>query len=581
MRRNIVTTHIGSFHLAMILVNREMSKFILVGISLLLGLALLCSCDKANHGDLSLSTSTSLIDYYCESNCLNNHPPINTYVVHIEVEPTGGDSQIFYNIFPSSLSKNPIILKRTHHLNGRAIVLDLSSDSQFMGNTEQEHFFDIIAIPSINRSRFLLPHAPTTTSRLASDLTFELDLLDGLTYTLIFNPDGLLNQSPIFFNTQVVNEAIEIDLVKDYPAKEIIGQMTFDDAHHLGPDGMPIMSVKVMQGMRLVSSVANTDHRGRFVLKIANPLFSSIDNNPLNLIIEPMEPESTLPTVTKRLTLKDIKENSDLGSINLGRLSKPLSISLKVMGEDGSKVAEATVYLRGKIGLGESLIRKQSNSSGVIEIEGLFPGEYEAGIIPPKNSPFAMAAKESVTIDMDQGRELYFVLPFRKAMLAHVQKSGGIAISDAQMELLRIGETGNIATEDIYEDMMFKLTASTKDDGKLCHRGFGFDTSDENECEALLLDNGRYLAHVIPPAGSKFAHEWITFDFPEQRDLKIELKESLVLFGQVLEPNGATAVNNAYVTVYLAETNLYNQPKIIGHAITDERGLFEALVPPF
>ncbi len=154
----------------------------------------------------------------------------------------------------------------------------------------------------------------------------------------------------------------------------------------------------------------------------------------------------------------------------------------------------------------------------------------------------------------------------------------GQKVSGAQIQFSRIGEIGNFATEDIFDDNLFKLTAMTNKDGKVCQRQFGFSTANEDECSALLLDEGRYLAHIIPPAGTELAHKWITFDFPEKNELSITLDQPELLMGRVVKNDGITPAVRAFVTVYLAETTMHNQPKIIGNAITDDQGYFRAFV---
>ena len=151
-------------------------------------------------------------------------------------------------------------------------------------------------------------------------------------------------------------------------------------------------------------------------------------------------------------------------------------------------------------------------------------------------------------------------------------------VNGAQIELSRIGKIGDFATEDIFDDMLFKLTATTNEEGRICQRRFGFATSNQDDCTPLTLDEGRYLAHITPPPGSKLAHHWLTFDFPKTSTLEIKLEVPQILMGKILAADKISPIKRAFVTVYLAENNLHNQPKVIANAITDDSGNFRAFI---
>jgi hypothetical protein len=355
------------------------------------------------------------------------------------------------------------------------------------------------------------------------------------------------------------------------------GTVIFDDKSELG-DIRPRMQARLMLGPRLISSVNEIDEEGKFSLILSRPLFADAKNQPLNLLIEPVDPEAALPRIKHKLDLDMLDKDFDVGDINVGILKKPIAATIEVRGSDDSVISNAILYLRAAIGAGIAVVTKQVDRSGATEFPSLYHGEYEIAIIPPPDSQFAMRVIKNVEIKAKSKITISFDLEKRAALTAHVLNQLGQGVSGAHIQFSRIGEIGNFATEDIYDDNLFNLTSTTNHSGKACHRESGFSTNDHKECTALLLDEGRYLAHIIPPAGTELAHKWITFDFPERNELSIMLDQPEILVGQVVKGDGKTPASRAFVTVYLAETNMHNQPKMIGNAITDDKGYFHAFV---
>lgn len=522
-----------------------------------------------------------IADYACNGQC-GNFEQFLGQNVHLEIETAGGTSQIFYNIDPLTLTKEPIILQKIVRISGRAFGAErLLDDAANNGHHDKSAAFsDILAIPSINRVNFLAPRIPTFRSRLNSETTFQIDLLAGLSYTLILNPAGSLNRAPIHLNIGPIstNGANAVSFSLNNKLTTLIGRVVSEDTEIVNHQKQSQLQARLMQGSRLISSIGTVDRDGRFILEVSNPFFEEIKEQPISLIVEPINFEIPLPRISQKIEADFSLDHLDIGTINLGKLKKPISLSIEVHGSDDSAIGNAFLYLGAKVGNGELLIKKQVNGAGIISIPTLYEGSYDIAIIPPVNSSFAMKVIKAVEIDSKDNTQISIDLQKRAALNAVISGPSGLAISGAQIELARIGEMGNFATEDIYDDNLFKLTASTNAEGKLCHRKFGFSTSDKSECLDLLLDEGRYLAHVIPPAGTQLSHKWLTFDFPDQKNLNINLDQPKILFGRVLKPNGKTPAKRAFVTVYLAETNLYNQPKMVGNGITDDNGFFKAFV---
>ena len=138
---------------------------------------------------------------------------------------------------------------------------------------------------------------------------------------------------------------------------------------------------------------------------------------------------------------------------------------------------------------------------------------------------------------------------------------------------------GSINTEDIFSDLPFSFTATTNNLGLVCQPHSGGNSSGHKECEGLALDEGRYVAHIIPPPGSDYAHGWQTFDFPLTQKLQLKLLETQKLMGKIFGPDHISPIRQAYITIYAGDSNLYSQPKVLANAITDTFGSFRAFVP--
>lgn len=499
--------------------------------------------------------------------------------IHLEVEPTGELSQVFYNIDPATTAYKPLKLKKLAHITGHASPVDKIPSFAF-ANTNRDKsdaFADIIAIPHVNRISFLAPRIQTLKKRLQTDAQFSIDLLTELSYTLVLNPAGLKNRAPIHINAGIITDDKSFEFRVDESPTRLSGTVVFD-ANSVPTDSRPHMHTRLMLGTRLVSSVGEIDEAGKFSLEVSHPLFHDAENQPLNLIVEPLDLETALPRIKHKLNLDMVKEDFNVGDINIGMIKKPIAVTIDVRGSDESAISDAILYLRAPVGAGTAVVTKQVNKSGSTKFNHLYEGKYDIAVIPPVDSKFAMRVIKDVAFDSQDSFQLSIYLEKREPLTAYVSSPLGQKVNGAQIQFSRIGEIGNFATEDIYDDNLFKLTAITNDDGKVCHRKFGFTTANENECATLLLDDGRYLAHIIPPAGTELSHKWITFDFPEKNELSIILDQPEILVGHVVKPDGVTPAARAFVTVFLAETNMHNQPKMIGNAITDDKGYFRAFV---
>ncbi len=539
---------------------------------------LLSACSKTQNAPETHAKMGDIPD--CGKFCKNHEFEIfSGKIVHIEVEASGEPAQVIYNVDPEILASG-LALSSSVELSGFAKGAEsyLTLDEKEKG-ANSTSFADIIAIPIANKISFLSPRIPTIKTKLLSDTSYNLALQSHLPYALILNPSGLYHRAPIFLEPGSLeqNTSLDFDLTKK--SFRLTGRVSSSDTNILASVQVPQIRASVMQGNRLVSSSESINSDGTISLELSNSFFTDPSDVPLMLVIEPQDIENALPRLRVKLDKSLLGSDIDVGNIDLGKLKSSFSASIEILGSDQSVVANATIFMKANVGTGTSFVKKQVNNSGVSLFNQLYEGTYDIAIIPPFNSPFAMKLiKDAEFLANGENGSVRIELAKRQLLHGTVFDSENEKINGAQFELLRIGKIGDFATEDIFDDMLFKLTATTNEEGRICQRSFGFGTSNQDECTPLTLDEGRYLAHIIPPPGSKLSHHWLTFDFPKTSTLEIKLDRPEVLVGKIIAADKITPLKRAFITIYLAENNLHNQPKVIANAITDDFGIFRAFI---
>lgn len=576
--------HTGLSALATILVKTRIKRLFAADLGVLIrahGLAFLFLSSTFSCHDLEPLANEVLnagpID--CGAFCVDHQLKVfDGSTLHIEIEEIGHPAQIFYNVDPALLAQG---LSLHPHITvsgtaeGASAFLKLDAQS----NRDNPAFFaDIIAIPIANKISYLSPPLPLLKSKLQSDQTYSLEVQSHLDYVFILNPNGLYSRAPIFLKPGALekNTTLNFDVTKK-PHK-LIGRVQSSDVNFLASIQIPQIKARVMQGNRLVSSSETIKKDGSIVLELSETFLAPANDAPLMLIIEPQDRENALPRLQIKLDKELIGTDINIGTIDLGQLNPPFKAALEIIGEDKSVIGNATVFMRANVGAGTSFVKKQIDSSGITMFNQLYEGSYDIAVIPPFVSPFAMKLIKDFPLNSGQENTISIELPLRQLLYASVIDNENAKVNGAQIELFRIGKIGDFATEDIFDDMLFKLTATTNEDGRICQRSFGFETSNKNECSPLTLDEGRYLAHIIPPPGSKLAHHWLTFDFPRPDSLEIKLETPQVLVGKIFVAGGIIPIKNAFITVYQAHNYLPGQSKVVANAITDESGIFRAFI---
>lgn len=487
--------------------------------------------------------------------------------VHIEIEPPGQPAQVFYLLHRRDLAAG-VSLRPTMRLHGFAQgaskYLDL--DNAVENHNSMARFSDMLALPRANKTHFLSPRMPAVVDELASDQSFDIDLLQGLSYTLVLNPSGLYDRAPLYWHLEQLPSEARIAFNLDEFGQFITGQIRFIGAKK------DQWQVRIVQANRLISSVSPLKKNGHFLVELSQQLFLG-DSVPITVIIEPCDPESALPRFVKSYSLNELLNQPNLGKIDLGRLAKPLTANFNISGP-------GHIILKGLVGHGEVHIKKAINSEGATTFKDLYEGSYEIAIVPPPHSPWGMRVIEKVDVS---GPVFNINLKWikRQVLNAKVINANNKKVSGAQIEFTRIGKTNMNEVEEIFSDMPFSFTATTNSLGEVCQPQFGVSTAKTTKCEGLALDEGRYVAHIIPPPGSPYTHEWRTFDFPLTQNLELKLLESQKLTGKIFAADQISPMKQAYITIYAGDSNLYNQPKILANAITDGSGTFKAYVPVF
>ncbi len=242
-------------------------------------------------------------------------------------------------------------------------------------------------------------------------------MLTGLSYTLIFNPNGLYDRAPIHLDATIGANDNELNFVINQRPTKLTGTVVFD-ALPGGEDGArPRMRARLMLGSRLVSAVAEIDEQGKFSLDVSRPLFLEAENQPLNLIVEPIDQETALPRIKHKLDFSMLQTDFDVGDINVGALEKPVSVTFEIHGSDDSTIGNALLYLRAQIGAGVAVVNKQANQAGSTKFAHLYEGLYDIAVIPPVDSRFAMRVIKDV--DIESKDNLQFFFRSRKTRTSH------------------------------------------------------------------------------------------------------------------------------------------------------------------
>jgi hypothetical protein len=505
----------------------------------------LCSC---SFEPINLSSS---VDYADELINFNGEQK-----VHIEIEPQGELPQIFYYVSARDLTAG-LALRPKVKLEGRALGADkyYERDNSYNKHDIGDRFTDIIALPRANNSHSLSPQISSVSSSIKPDQSFQLELLAGLSYTLVINPTGLHDRAPIFINWSHEPEKRQILLDVDEVGEFITGQIRYQGA----PKDM--WQAKILHNNRLVSCVAAIKRNGYFALELAKNLFLD-DNASLTLILEPKDPDSPLPRFKKIFSAHKLLQQKDLGKIDLGRLDRPISAQISLPGP-------GFFYLTSTDSFREIQLRKAINLVGPTIFEELYPGIYNITIIPPSNSPWGIHEYKNIEIS-DPNLTIFLQWPTRQMLNAQVVNKNSDIITGAQIEFIN-------NTKSTHQLSLF--TAITNNDGLVCQREFGVSTANLKECAGLLLDEGNYIAHVIPPAGSQYAHEWQSFDVPRTSKLELKLGDTQTLTGKILGSDHKSVVRQAYITIYAGSQNTQSPAKVLASAITDAQGNFKAFIP--
>lgn len=498
--------------------------------------------------------------------------------IHVEVEETTQAPQIFFNISPENLA-NGLALDPVFSISGKALGIDQFLKIEEKAEKKQlSSFADIIAIPIGNK--ISLPLRTPIKTRVLDDQSFSLSLPAGGEYALILNPSGLHHRAPLFLEPGIISKDMTLNFDLTAPFPKLLARIASKDTSILAAAEAPKVRAKVVQGNRLISSIEEVKNDGSISLEIS-PSFNEGDNVPVMLVIEPQDSESALPRLKVKLSKKALQNNIDVGTIDLGSLKAPLEAGVEIIDSHQSGIGNAIIFMKAKVGSGTSLIKKQVDSSGITVFKQLYEGSYDIAVIPPFDSPFGIKLIKNIEfLASKQSNVITIELHKREPLYGTVLDYDDKEVQGAQIELSRIGNIGDFATEDIFDDMLFKITATTNEEGRICQRRFGFGSAKDESCSPLTLDEGRYQAHIIPPPGSKLAHQWLSFDFPKTSTLAIKLVPPEILTGKILAADKNTPLARVFVTIYSTEPGLAKQAKVIANAITDEQGVFRAFIAP-
>jgi hypothetical protein len=572
MKRTTQIMPIGSSTSATIPAKPTGHVGIIYCLTMLVAAFALTSCDK--KGDDGLDLGGQKVQW------VNNYQPTATVetwpLVHLEVAPMGEPSQFFLDVDLRKLANDPLVLKSSVEVKGQmaAAVKILQEERTFATDKNTGPFFgDVIAIAQNNFSPARQYTRPMVKTRLDMEGNFSLVLTQGENYFVIVNPHGLMDEPPITTLISNVSDPQAVTFAMPVEPTFVSGKIVVKDENLLAKLATDA-KVRLFRGRRLVSATSKINGDGSFRAKYFDPSLNSSFFEPLTLYISSQSSDIQWPMFRHEITKpQEGLAELDLGVIALGDLNGPLSRSFAIKGDDQVAVPGAFVLLGSNIGKGEVISKRQADGGGNLLVSGLLEGTYDVAIIPPPQNEFGLKVLDGLKFKTGEPIDTLEVnLQRRSALEAHIKGPDGSAIEGVQVEFMRVGKIGAFATEDIFEDMLLKRTAISNSLGQVCRGAQPKIGEIESPCDALLLDAGKYLAHLIPPVGSVLAQEWMEFDFPEQNSFEINLKNPQLIKGRIVGPQGKP--RKAYITTYLAQHYTSTFPRVIGNTISDDEGVF-------
>jgi hypothetical protein len=380
---------------------------------------------------------------------------------------------------------------------------------------------------------------------------FELPLLGGGAYRLTVLPDDDTALPPVSVQGSVVVSGVSQEIALPtviVPAPpethRVTGRVvTRDGATALG---VADLEVKIVQDGRRISTLARTDPSGEFRVELPPEGFPGA-----KLVVRPTESNRLTPSL--EVPLEALEDEVELGDVDLGALSAPVSLVGVVNGPGGVEVAGARIRAVGQVGNGQVDVAFFADDEGRYEFE-LRPGEYVFSVLAPTDNPSAGLLEGFAATVTADGPAPMLNVPERVLMEGTVRDADGDAIEGALVTLTRVSVEDDLGT--------WTFDAVTGDDGRW----------------QASVDPGRYRAIADPGAAAGLPRQVLVFDVaPEAEPLDIALPP-VAAFAATLLADGAP-VSSARVVAFAPFPDATGAPIVLGEGVSGSDGEISIVLP--
>jgi hypothetical protein len=391
------------------------------------------------------------------------------------------------------------------------------------------------------------------------DGIFSMPLLDSETYRVEVYPNDM-SVPPYFLPESIVVQPDsetpqDLGILLSAPEERIAIQGTVVAGE--GAAKMPIadLEIHVMHADRRVSSMDYSDDEGYFLVTLP-----FADYDALSLVIRPSDANPSFPHV-KHL-LGSVSGDQDLGDISLGTITTPVGFGGVVLGPDREPVAQANIFIRGDVGIGEIKRLLTTDEEGLFW-DSIAPGQYDVTVLAPVNSTSAGLLKQSDLDILSTTESIEFMLPPRTAISGEIVNSVGDPVQNASMRLERIGPPGE--SEDVVAgEAVWSFYANTDLAGAF----------------TSTVDTGRYRVHLEPDPNSLDPLFSTLIDvFAETSPILLQLPAEARFAGRIEMPRSGDPVADAHIRVFSSFSNELGEAILLGEGVSDGQGNFGVILP--
>jgi len=391
------------------------------------------------------------------------------------------------------------------------------------------------------------------------DGIFAMQLLDSETYRVEVYPNDIsvppyyLPQSLVVRPDSETPQELEIELSAPEDRISIQGVIVAGE----GAAKIPIadLEIQVLHAERRVSSIDYSDNEGFFQVTLPFAIYDEI-----SLVIRPSDTNPSFPHVSH--LLNTVNDDQDLGDISLGTISTPVGFGGVVIGPDREPVAQANIFIRGDVGVGEIKRLLTTDEEGMFW-DSIAPGHYDVTILAPVISTSAGMLRESGFEVLSTAESIEFMLPPRTAISGEIVNSAGNPVQNASIRLERIGPPGG--NQGVSpEETIWSFYSNTDLSGAF----------------TSIVDTGRYRVHLEPDPNSLDPLFSTLIDvFAETSPILLQLPPEARFAGRIEMPTSGAPVADAHIRVFSSFSNEFGVSILLGEGVSDGQGNFGVILP--